>query len=397
MLGLVLAEENTTMRQISADRILTTHVGSLPRPPALVELLRRRERGEPYDVGAFEETLARAIVDVAQRQVAAGLDIVNDGEFSKPSYSTYIQERLAGFGEVPESLWRAERHREHDAFPEYYAKSLAARGPDTRRKLGCVGPVTLRDREPMRRDVRNLRQAIDAAKPVGAFMTAASPGVIARFHPDAHYRSGAAYRQAVGEAMQAEYEAIAAAGFIIQVDCPDLASGRNTVFASLTDEQFLRESEISIEILNHALRNVPQEQVRLHLCWGNYEGPHIHDIALEKILPVVLKAKAQVISFEGANPRHEHEWDVWKRIKLPDDRAVMPGIIDSLTNFVEHPELVAQRICRYADVVGRDRVIAAVDCGFETFIGTGRIDPMIVYAKLEALAEGARIASKRLW
>jgi 5-methyltetrahydropteroyltriglutamate--homocysteine methyltransferase len=228
-------------------------------------------------------------------------------------------------------------------------------------------------------------------------MPAASPGVIARFHPNAHYASSADYRRAVGEAMQEEYEAIATAGFILQVDCPDLASGRNTVFASLSDAAFLKESEISIEILNHALRNVPMERTRLHLCWGNYEGPHIHDIPLETILPVVLKAKAQVISFEGANPRHEHEWEVWKRVKLPDDKAIMPGVIDSLTNFVEHPELVAQRLCRYADLVGRDRVIAAVDCGFETFAGNSRIDPTVAYAKLGALVEGARIASGRLW
>ncbi len=373
------------MPQASNDRILTTHVGSLPRPPELVELLRKRERGEPYDVNTFERTLADAVQAVVTRQVELGIDVVNDGEFGKPSYSTYIQERLSGFGPVDESKWLAERHREHDAFPEYYRKSAAARGPESRRKLGCVGPVAL------------LKRAAAAAKPAGVFMSAASPGVIARFHPDAHYGSGEAYRRAVGEAMQEEYEAIAAAGYILQVDCPDLASGRNTVFASLSDAEFLKQSAISIEILNDALRNVPAERTRLHLCWGNYEGPHIHDIALEKILPVVLKAKPRVISFEGANPRHEHEWEVWKRVRLPDDMAIMPGIIDSLTNFVEHPELVAQRICRYADAVGRDRVIAAVDCGFETFLGTGRVDPTVTYAKLEALAEGARIASRRLW
>ena len=385
------------MLQTGQKRILTSHVGSLPRPPAMVELLRRRERGEAYDRSEFDRSLARAVQDVVARQIAAGIDIVNDGEVGKTSYSTYIQERLSGFGPVAESLWLAEQHREHAAFPEYYRKSAAARGPDTRRKLGCVGAVAVQDREPLRRDIANLKDATAAAKPEAVFMSAASPGVIARFHPNAHYPSSEAYRRAVGDAMQEEYEAIAAAGFILQLDCPDLASGRNTVFANLSDEEFLRESEISIEILNHALRNVPMERTRLHLCWGNYEGPHIHDIPIELILPVLLKAKAQVISFEGANPRHEHEWEVWKRIRLPDDRAIMPGVIDSLTNFVEHPELVAQRLCRYADAVGRDRVIAAVDCGFETFAGNGRIDPTITYAKLEALAEGARIASRRLW
>jgi 5-methyltetrahydropteroyltriglutamate--homocysteine methyltransferase len=385
------------MLQTDDHRILTTHVGSLPRPPHMVDLLRRRERGDSYDRRTFEQSLSRAVHDVVTRQVGLGIDVVNDGEVGKPSYSTYIQERLSGFGPVAESLWLAEQHREHAAFPEYYRKSAAARGPDTRRKLGCVGAVAMQDREPLRRDIKNLAEASAAAKPHGVFMPAASPGVIARFHPNTHYASSADYRRAVGEAMQEEYEAIVAAGFILQVDCPDLASGRNTVFASLSDAAFLKESEISIEILNHALRNVPMERTRLHLCWGNYEGPHIHDIPLETILPVALKAKAQVISFEGANPRHEHEWEVWKRVKLPDDKAIMPGVIDSLTNFVEHPELVAQRLCRYADLVGRDRVIAAVDCGFETFAGNSRIDPTVTYAKLGALVEGARIASGRLW
>ena len=378
------------MRQTSGDRILTTHVGSLPRAPEMVESIRKEDR-------TFERTLGRAVADIVARQVAVGLDIVNDGELCKASYATYIQERLSGFGPVDDALWLGERHREHEAFPDYYRKSIAMQGPATRKKLGCVGPVALVNRAPVERDLANLKEAVAAAKPAGAFMTAASPGVIARFHPNAHYPTSEAYRQAVGTAMQEEYDAIAKAGFILQVDCPDLASGRNTVFARLTDAEFLKESAISIEILNHALRNVPMEQVRLHLCWGNYEGPHIHDIPLETILPVVLRAKAQVISFEGANPRHAHEWEVWRRVKLPDDRAIMPGVIDSLTNFVEHPELVAQRIRQYANIVGRERVIAAVDCGFETFAGNSRVDPTIAFAKLGALVEGARLASKALW
>ena len=385
------------MAQTGEGRILTTHVGSLPRPAAMVELLKKRESGEPYDRDKFEQALARAVEDVVVRQVAAGVDIVNDGEMGKPSYSTYIQERLSGFGPVPESEWPPEQHREHESFPAYFQRGGAGRGPDTRRKLGCVGEIKLQNDEPLRRDIVNLTNAAAKAKPHRLFMSAASPGVVARFHPNFYYPSGEEYRRAVGEAMQQEYEAIASAGFMLQVDCPDLASGRNTVFAGLTDEEFLRESEISVEILNHALRNVPTDRIRLHLCWGNYEGPHIHDIPIEKILPVVLKAKAGVLSFEGANPRHEHEWEVWKRVRLPQDMSIMPGVIDSLTNFVEHPELVAQRLCRYADLVGRDRVIGAVDCGFETFAGTGRVDPTIVFVKLKALAEGARLASRRLW
>jgi 5-methyltetrahydropteroyltriglutamate--homocysteine methyltransferase len=228
-------------------------------------------------------------------------------------------------------------------------------------------------------------------------MTAASPGVIARFHPNLHYRTSVEYREALGSAMREEYEAIVAAGFMLQIDCPDIASGRTTVFAGLSDEQFVRECEISIEILNESLRGIPKERLRLHLCWGNYEGPHIHDVPLEKILKAVLRANVAGFSFEAANPRHEHEWEVWSRVNLPTDAVVLPGVIDSLTNYVEHPQLVAQRICRYADVVGRERVIASVDCGFETFIGRARVDPQIVYAKLTALSEGARMASDKLW
>lgn len=383
--------------QTGKDRILTTHVGSLPRPPALTDMLRRRNRGEPVDAAAIERATAEAVGDTVARQVSVGIDIVNDGEMSKPSYATYIQERLTGFGPADPARAPKERHLEREQFPEYYGRTNAAGGSESRRKLACVGDIAVRDREPLRRDIANFQAAIAATKPAGAFMTAASPGVVARFHPNLHYSTTQAYREAVGEAMREEYEAIVAAGFILQVDCPDLASGRVSVYATLSDAEFLRECEISIEILNHALRNVPADRVRLHLCWGNYEGPHTHDTPLEYILPAVLRAKPRVISFEGANPRHGHEWEVFSRIKLPDDRAIMPGVIDSLTNYVEHPELVAQRIGNYASVVGRERVIAAVDCGFETFAGAARVDATIVYKKLEALAQGARIASGKLW
>ncbi len=378
-------------------RILTTHVGSLPRPAEIVAALRRRDRGEPIDGPAFEGAVARAVSEVVARQAAIGVDIVNDGEMSKSSYATYIQERLSGFGAVADADWPVERNPEHAAFPSFYARPGAAAGPGTRRRLACTGEVALADRAPLDRDLANLRQAVDAAKPVGAFVTAASPGVVSRFHPNLHYPDSAAFRRAVGAAMRAEYEAIVAAGFDLQLDCPDLASGRLSVFAHLTDDEFVRECEVSIDILNDALANVPAERVRLHLCWGNYEGPHVHDIPIEKILPAVLRAKARVISFEGANPRHAHEWEVWRRVRLPDDRVLMPGVIDTTTNFVEHPELVAQRLGNYADVVGRERVIAGVDCGFETFAGHGAVDSQIVWRKLESLVEGARLASARLW
>jgi 5-methyltetrahydropteroyltriglutamate--homocysteine methyltransferase len=380
---------------VSEDRILTSHVGSLPRAPALIAALRQRQDGNgPAD---FEPLVARAVADIVQRQVAAGLDIVNDGEASKPSYSTYIQERLTGFGEIDAARLPRERHREREEFRDYYAKSAAAAGSESRRKLACIGPVVLRDRNSLERDLANLARAAGQSRPVAGFMTSASPGVIARFHPNAYYPSSQAYREALGAAMREEYEAIVQAGFILQIDCPDLASGWTTVFADRDEREFVAECETSIAILNEALRNVPAERARLHLCWGNYEGPHIHDIALESILPTILKAKPATLSFEGANPRHAHEWEVWKRIKLPDGKRLMPGVLDTLSNYVEHPELVAQRIESYAQIVGRERVIAATDCGFETFMGVCRVHPTIVWKKFEAMAEGARIASDRLW
>jgi 5-methyltetrahydropteroyltriglutamate--homocysteine methyltransferase len=379
----------------SEQRILTTHVGSLPRSDALIAALRRRQEGEsPSD---FEPLVTRAVAEIVERQVAAGIDIVNDGEASKPSYATYIQERLSGFGEVDAAQLPRERHREREEFRAYYSKSAAAAGSESRRKLACIGPVAFRDRASLTRDIANLAHAVEASRPTAAFMTAASPGVVARFHPNIHYPSGKAYREAIGAAMREEYEAIVAAGFILQVDCPDLASGWTTVFADLDEQGFVRECETSIEILNEALSAIPAERARLHLCWGNYEGPHIHDIALEKILPTILKAKPATLSFEGANPRHAHEWEVFKRVKLPDGKVLMPGVLDTLSNYVEHPELVAQRIELYADIVGRERVIAATDCGFETFMGVCRVHPTIVWKKFEAMAAGARLASDRLW
>lgn len=384
--------------QRSNDRIVTTHVGSLPRPPEVVALLKRRDRDEAIDPAAFESTIARAVNDVVAKQVAVGIDIVNDGEASKASYATYIQQRLTGFGDVDKSKWPVEKSPDRAEFPEYYARPGATSGPKSRRLLACVGPVAVKDRTLVERDIAHLKAAAAASGAKAVFMSAASPGVVSRFHPNFHYKTSADYRAAVGAAMREEYEAIVNAGFILQLDCPDLASGRMSVFSTVSDEQFVRECHTSIEILNDALKNVPADRVRLHLCWGNYEGPHVHDVPLEMILPAVLKAKAAVISFEGANPRHAHEWTLWKRVKLPDTMALMPGVIDTTTNFVEHPELVAQRICNYADCVGRERVIAGVDCGFETFAGgSARVDARVAYKKLEALVDGARIATKQLW
>ncbi len=384
--------------QRNTDRILTTHVGSLPRPPDVIALLKRRDRDEAVDPAEFESTIARAVNDVVAKQVAVGVDVVNDGETSKASYATYIQQRLTGFGQVDKSKWPVEKSPDRAEFPEYYARPGATSGPESRRLLACVGPVAVKDRTLVERDIAHMKAAAAAAGAKSVFMSAASPGVVSRFHPNFHYKDSADYRAAVGAAMREEYEAIVNAGFILQLDCPDLASGRMSVFSTVSDEEFVRQCHVSIEILNDALRNVPASQVRLHLCWGNYEGPHVHDVALEMILPAVLKAKAAVISFEGANPRHAHEWALWKRVKLPDSMALMPGVIDTTTNFVEHPELVSERIRNYADCVGRERVIAGVDCGFETFAGgSARVDSRVAYKKLKTMAEGARLATKKLW
>ena len=386
------------MVQHSVNRIVTSHTGSLPRPRAITDLVKCEERGEPFDRAERDRLLTPAIADVVKRQVDAGLDIVSDGEFSKASYGTYIQQRLTGYGEADPSKLGLDRNIEFEAFPEYYERTRSRRGLATRRLLGCVGPVALRDREPIDRDIANLKNAAAAHKPAGGgFMTAASPGVIARFQPNLYYNTLQSYRDAIAAAMRIEYETIVAAGFQLQIDCPDLASSRVSVYGHLSESEFVHECELSIGALNDALVNVPADNVRLHVCWGNYEGPHVHDIELEKILPAVLKAKACILSVEGANPRHGHEWEVFSRIKLSDDKVLMPGVIDSTTNFVEHPQLVAQRICRYADLVGRERVIAGVDCGFETFAGDPNVDERIVYRKFASLAEGARIATEKLW
>jgi 5-methyltetrahydropteroyltriglutamate--homocysteine methyltransferase len=383
--------------QQSLGRIITSHTGSLPRPRDIIEILKREEKGEAFDSAELDRLLTPAISAVVERQVAVGLDIVSDGEFSKASYGTYIQRRMTGFGEVDASKKPPDRNVEFEAFPEYYERTRSKRGLATRRLLACIGPVAMRDRTAVDRDLSNLKKAITAHKVVDGFVTAASPGVVARFQPNLYYDTIQAYRDAAAAAMRVEYEAIVAAGFQLQIDCPDLASSHTSMFSHMTEADFICECEMSIATLNEALRNVPAEKVRMHVCWGNYEGPHVHDIPLETILPSLLKAKVRVLSVEGANPRHGHEWEVFTRIKLPDDKVLMPGMIDSTTNFVEHPQLVAQRICRYADVVGRERVIAGVDCGFETFAGDPNVDEKIVYRKLGSLAEGARIATEKLW
>lgn len=376
----------------SADRILVTHVGSLPRSQAVTDVLFAREHNEIADEAAAAATIAAAVREVVRRQVEAGVDVVSDGEMNKISYATYIKDRLTGFaGDTPR-----EPGQDLVEFPRIL-KRLAEIGATAKyTRPRCVGEIRVKSMAPLETDIGNMKAAI-ASHSVEGFMNAASPGVIALFQPNDYYPNEDAYLEAVAEGMRPEYEAIVASGLLLQIDAPDLAMGRHTMYRDRSIDDFLRRAARHIEVLNHALRNVPADRVRMHVCWGNYEGPHHHDIPLERLLPVVVKTKAQGLLLEGANPRHAHEWAVFREQKLPDDKILIPGVIGSTSNYVEHPELVAERLCRYADVVGRERVIAGSDCGFGTFAGFGPVDPDVAYLKLQAMAEGARIASKRLW
>jgi 5-methyltetrahydropteroyltriglutamate--homocysteine methyltransferase len=377
----------------SQDRILTTHVGSLPRPPELKELLVRKDQGEAYDKAALDRLTRQAVVDIVRRQAETGIDIVNDGEMSKPGYSTYVADRLSGFSGHEPAMPRLDT-RDHPNFLAAYERMT---GANVARRSVCVGPIAVRDRKPLEGDLTNLRDALAQVSVVEGFMTAASPGLVPVFQSNRHYPSHEAYVEAIAAAMQDEYEAIANAGFVLQLDCPDLAMARHTSFQELGEAEFLKRAAFHVDVLNHALRNVPADRARIHICWGNYEGPHDHDIAFAKVAPILVKAKPQALVVEAANPRHAHEWTVWQETKLPDDKILIPGVLDTSTNYVEHPELVAQRICQFADIVGRERVIAGSDCGFGTFAGYGKLDPDISFKKLGAMVEGAAIASKRLW
>ena len=377
----------------STDRILATHVGSLPRPDAVVVQLLKKERGEAFDQAEFDRVMRDGVVDIVAHQMKLGIDVVSDGETAKISYSTYIKDRYSGFDgdHVPKPHLDLREH------PQFVERMKAFTGPRHAMRPCCRGPIALRDRAPLEHDIANLKAALPADGRVEGFLNAASPGVVSAFLPNQYYPSHEAYIEVLADALRHEYEAIAGAGLILQIDCPDLAMARHTGFQDLSEAEFVKRAEFHVEALNHALANVPTDQVRIHICWGNYEGPHDHDIALERILPAVTKVKTRAILFEGANPRHEHEWKVWRDAGLADDLILIPGVIDSCSNYVEHPELVAQRIERYAQIVGRERVIAGSDCGFGTFAGYGKIDAGIAFKKLAALCEGAKIASQRLW
>ncbi|WP_449393564.1 cobalamin-independent methionine synthase II family protein [Devosia riboflavina] len=373
-----------------AHKILTTHVGSLPRSKQVTDLVFAKEAGVPIEEAGFNEIIAAAVNDIVAQQKAAGIDLPSDGEMSKISYATYIKDRLTGFD--GDSSRRPPADLE--LFPNFLKRQASSGGTPSYRRPKCVSEIKVKSLEPLKDDVDAFQAALSANGYAKGFMNSATPGVIALFQPNEFYRSQDEYLEAVAEGMRVEYEGIVEAGFILQLDAPDLGLGRHMMYKDLDDAGFVTAAEKHIEVMNHALRNVPGDKVRMHVCWGNYEGPHICDIALKKILPSLLKAKPRALLFEGANPRHAHEWVDWKNVDLPDDYVLIPGVIDSTSNFVEHPELIAQRLKNFIDIVGAERVIAGTDCGFSTFAGFGAVDPDIVWAKLKALSDGAEIASK---
>lgn len=374
--------------------IRTTHVGSMPRGEELTPLLIARDRGEPYDAAEFDAKVSAAVKEAVRHQVECGVDIVSDGEIGKIGYSTYMIERLSGFGghvDRKSALDLAEH-------PALVKKLSAMMGSQDFVRASCVGPIKLVNLEPLHEDIRRFKAALaqEGREGTQAFMNAASPGLITAFQVNKYYPSHEAYLADLAEAMRTEYETIVDEGFYLQLDCPDLAMSRHTGYQDLSEAEFLKVAEENVAALNAATANIPPERMRMHICWGNYEGPHDHDIPLERVVDIILKARPATILFEAANPRHEHEWKVWADARIPDHKILAPGLIDTCSNYVEHPELIAQRIERFAGIVGPERVVASTDCGFGTFAGYGKIDPDVTWKKLRSLREGADIAGARL-
>jgi 5-methyltetrahydropteroyltriglutamate--homocysteine methyltransferase len=375
------------------NRFLTTHVGSLPRPDDLIEIMFAREDGIPIDRDALAARIETAVDEAVARQVKAGVDIVNDGEWPKPSYATYIKDRLNGFGGSGNSFV----FQDIEDFPRTKARVLADPGRKHRKTPACNAPISLNDAAGPAKDIHTLQQAVSRHSAAGAFMSAASPGVTGYFFRNEYYPDHESYLFALAEALRPEYEAIVNAGIMLQIDCPDLAMGRHSQYANLTLAEFRSRMELHVEVLNRALVNIPAGKVRMHLCWGNYPGPHHCDVPFRDIIDVIWKAKPHAIQFEAANPRHAHEWALFEEVGVPEGKVLIPGVIEVQSNYIEHPELVAQRIGRYAHFVGRENVMAGTDCGFSIHVGSGGVDPDIVWAKLASLAQGAAIASRKFW
>jgi 5-methyltetrahydropteroyltriglutamate--homocysteine methyltransferase len=374
--------------------IPSTHTGSLPRPDDLIQLMWAMGDGIPVDKNALDDRISKAIVEIVEKQVKAGVTIINDGEMSKPSYATYVKDRLSGFaGESIQNYF-------FDDLVDFPRSAEAVAGNPGRRKRSapaCTSAIEVIDKTAAVKDMTELSAAAKSFGHQGIFTSAASPGVVSLFFGNEFYKTREEYVFAIAEAMRFEYEAIAAAGAVVQVDCPDLAMGRHSAYAELSLEDFRSTIRTNIEALNHAVRNIPAEQLRMHLCWGNYPGPHHHDVPIQDIIDIVWTAKPQTVLFEGANPRHSHEWSVLKELGVPADKFICPGVIEPQSNYIEHPELVAQRLGQWAEVVSPDRLLAGVDCGFSVHVGTTTIDPDVVFAKLAALSQGCEIASKRLF
>jgi 5-methyltetrahydropteroyltriglutamate--homocysteine methyltransferase len=379
--------------QRSRDRFLTTHTGSLPRPDDLIRMMYAKEEGVPVDPGALAARVKAAVAEVVKKQADAGVDLINDGEMSKPSYATYIKDRLDGFGGTGNTFV----YQDLSEFPRLEKRVFGDPGRSRRKTPACNAPIGVRDRRAPEIDTDNLKVALKNVTAVGGFMSAASPGVVSLFFRDDHYKNFERYIYAIADAMRHEYGTIAKAGLVLQIDCPDLAMGRHIQYANLNLAEFRKRAQLHIEALDHALADIPAEQLRMHLCWGNYEGPHHRDVPLADIIDIVLKAKPVAISLEAANPRHAHEWAVFENVKLPDGKVLIPGVIESKSNFIEHPQVIAQRIGRYATLVGRENVIAGSDCGYGTWVGQAAVDPDVVFAKLKAMADGAALASRQFW
>ena len=379
--------------QRSTDRFLTTHTGSLPRPDDLIRVMYAKEEGVPVEPEALAARIKAAVAEIVRKQAAAGVDLVNDGEMSKPSYATYVKDRLAGFGGTGNTFVYQDVHE----FPNLERKVFGDPGRSRRKTPACNGPISVRDRAAAQVDVDNLKAVMTEVQVSGGFMSAASPGVVSLFFRNDYYKDFETYIYAIADAMRDEYETVAKAGFVLQIDCPDLGMGRHIQYADLDLAGFRKRAQLHVEALNHAVKNIPAEQLRMHLCWGNYEGPHHYDVPLADVIDIVFKAKPVAISLEAANPRHAHEYAVFETVKLPDGKVLIPGVIESKSNFIEHPEVVAQRIGRYAALVGRENVIAGSDCGYGTWVGQAAVDPDVVFAKFKAMAEGAAIASKKFW
>ncbi|MDC0108544.1 cobalamin-independent methionine synthase II family protein [Paracoccaceae bacterium] len=373
-------------------KVLTSHVGSLPRSQKVVDFIFARENETEYDQIEFDSTMTNAVKQTVVKQVNSGVDIVSDGETSKISYATYVKDRYNGFsGDSPRNA-----PADLKMFPGFLERLANDGGTPQYARPQCTGKVSSKNQSELQKDIRNLKSAMKASGVDRGFMNAASPGVISLFLQNAYYKNRESYLAALADTMREEYETIVASGLDLQLDCPDLALSRHMLFNELSDSEFVKVAASHVDALNHALENIPEDKVRIHICWGNYEGPHCCDIGMDKVFSTLMSAKAKYLLFETSNPRHAHEWTVFRdrKSEIPDNKVLVPGVVDTTTNFIEHPELVAQRINRFSDIVGPDRVIAGSDCGFGTFAGFGSVDPDIAYAKLKSLSEGAKIASK---